>query len=74
MNPEVVERKPGRPKAIGESLVPRVLLLYRQGYGYRAIARQLRDEGISADWSTIRRVIKANTAESYARKDRGNDF
>jgi hypothetical protein len=37
MNPEVVERKPGRPRVIPEALVPKVLCLYQQGLGYRAV-------------------------------------
>ena len=61
MNPEVVERKPGRPRAVPEALIPKVLSLYRQGLGYRAVARELRQEGISVDWSTIRRIVKTYT-------------
>lgn len=59
MNPKAVERRPGRPRAIPEALVPEVLSLYRQGLGYRAVARELRQEGISVDWSTVRRIVKA---------------
>ncbi len=58
MNFKAVERKPGRPKAVPEALIPKVLSLYRQGLGYRAVARELRQEGISVDWSTIRRIVK----------------
>jgi hypothetical protein len=61
MNFKAVKRKPGCPKAIPEALIPKVLSLYRQGLGYRALARQLRQEGISVDWSTVRRVIKSAT-------------
>lgn len=61
MNFEVVERKPGRPKAVPEALIPQVLSLYGEGLGYRAVARELRREGISADWSTIRRIVKTYT-------------
>lgn len=28
------------------------------GFGYRAIARELRGEGLSVDWSTVRRLVK----------------
>ncbi len=42
MNLKAVERKPGRPKAIPEALIPKVLSLYHQGLGYRAVARELR--------------------------------
>ena len=61
MNFEVVERKAGRPRAIPEMLIPKVLSLYHQGLGYRAVARELRQEGTSVDWSTIRRIVKAHT-------------
>lgn len=61
MNPKAVERKPGRPRAIPEALIPKIISLYQQGLGYRAIARELRQEGVSADWSTVRRIIKSRT-------------
>jgi len=61
MNPKAVKRKPGRPRAIPETLIPKVLSLYHEGLGYRAVARELRREGISADWSTIRRIVKTYT-------------
>ena len=57
-NVEVVRGKPGRPRAIVESLIPKVLSLYQSGLGYRAIARELAKEGVWADWSTVRRTIK----------------
>ena len=61
MNLKAAERKPGRPRAIPERLIPKVLsLYYEEGLGYRAIARELREEGISVDWSTIRRIVKAH--------------
>ncbi len=68
MNLKAVERKPGRPRAIPEALIPKVLSLYHEGLGYRAVARELREEGISVDWSTIRRVVKAN-AELEPRRE-----
>jgi len=68
MNLKAVERKPGRPRAIPEALIPKVLSLYHEGLGYRAVARELRQEGISVDWSTIRRVVKAN-AELEPRRE-----
>jgi len=56
----IAERRPGRPRAIPEVLVPTVVSLYQQGFGYRAIARILREEeGINPDWSTVRRLIKS---------------
>jgi transposase-like protein len=60
MKLKAVERKPGRPRAIPEALIPKVVSLYRQGLGYRAVARELRQEGISVNWSTIRRIVKAH--------------
>jgi len=52
-------RKPGRPRAIPAELEPVVTDLHRLGYGYRAIARILREEyHISPDFSTIKRVLK----------------
>jgi hypothetical protein len=61
MNPKAVERRPGRPRAIPEALIPKVISLYQQGLGYRAVARELRHQGVCADWSTIRRIIKSRT-------------
>jgi len=61
------ERKPGRPRAIPERLIPKVLSLYQQGLGYRAIARELREDGLSADWSTVRRVIKRQKSETFGK-------
>jgi len=51
-------RKPGRPRAIPLDFVPKIRSLYKMGLGYRAIARELRGEGLSADWSTVRRLVK----------------
>jgi transposase-like protein len=61
MNLKAVERKPRRPRTIPETLIPKVFSLYQGGLGYRAVVRELREEGISADWSTIRRIVKART-------------
>jgi len=63
MSLKTVERKPGRPRAIPETLIPKVLSLYEEGLGYRAVARELRKEGISVGWSTVRRVIKSQTTD-----------
>ena len=54
-----VNHRPGRPRAIPQVLIPVVLTLYKGGLGYRAIAHELRADGISVDWSTVRRLIKA---------------
>ncbi len=54
----IVRRKSGRPRAISDELVPLVLSLYQSGLGYRSISNELRNQGIFADWSTVRRVIK----------------
>ncbi len=51
-------RKPGRPRAIPEELEPVVKDLYRQGSGYRAISRILRNEyGINPHFSSVRKVL-----------------
>jgi transposase-like protein len=68
MNSGVVERKSGRPRAVPETLIPKVLSLYRQGLGYRAVARELREDGISVNWSTIRRIVKAHGGLGYLRE------
>jgi hypothetical protein len=64
MNQETFERKPGRPRAIPMGLFPKVRSLYQQGFGYRAIARELREDGLAVDWSTVRRFIKAHKSEA----------
>lgn len=51
-------RKPGRPRAIPEALESVVIKLYRQGYGYRAIARILRNEyEINPHFSSVRKTL-----------------
>lgn len=51
-------RKPGRPRAIPEDLESVVVELYRQGHGYRAIARILRNEyGINPHFSSVRKTL-----------------
>ncbi len=64
-----MERKPGRPRAIRGDMVNRVLTLYESGLGYRTIARELRGLGVSADWSTVRRLIKSHAAPLKANAD-----
>ena len=63
-------RKPGRPRAIPESVIPRLLRLYNEGLGYRAVARELGKQGVYADWSTVRRIIKSRRSMD----DTKNDF
>jgi len=70
---EITPRKPGRPKALSNSSIPVVLSLYQQGFGYRAIARELRKIGVSADWSTVRRAVKANQGKSMSRNIAGTN-
>jgi len=51
-------RKPGRPRAIPEDLESVVVELYRQGHGYRAIARILRNEyDINPHFSSVRKTL-----------------
>jgi len=68
MNAEV-KRRPGRPRAIPESVVPDVLRLYDGGLGYRAISRELAKRGISADRSTVRRIIKSRRSGGSTQND-----
>jgi transposase-like protein len=70
MGDSLERRGAGRPKAIPGDLIWKVISLYQQGLGYRAIARELMKEGISVDWSTVRRVIKKWLSE----KDHHNSF
>jgi hypothetical protein len=62
MNGDNIRRKPGRPRAIPEAVIPRLLHLYDEGLGYRAVARELSKQGVYADWSTVRRLIKSHRA------------
>lgn len=51
-------RKPGRPRAIPEEHESVVVELYDQGYGYRAIARELRTEyNLNPNYATVRRTL-----------------
>ena len=51
-------RKPGRPGAIPEEIEPVVVELYRNNYGYRAIARILRNEyGLNPHFSSVRKAL-----------------
>ena len=61
INAQPVPRRAGRPRAIPQVFIPEVMSLYRQGLGYRAVARELGQHGISVDWSTVRRVVKGYT-------------
>jgi len=72
MNIDPTRRKPGRPRAIPASLIPVVLSMYCNGLGYRAISRELLRQGISADWSTVRRMIKEQNRGNYS-KERTTD-
>lgn len=51
-------RKPGRPRAIPDKYEPLVMEMYDQGYGYRAIARVLREEcGLNPHYTSVRRTL-----------------
>lgn len=51
-------RKPGRPRAIPTKMERVVVELYREGYGYRAIARILREEyGLNPHYSSVRKTL-----------------
>jgi len=57
--PEKQLRKPGRPRAIPEEYEPVVADMYDQGYGYRAIARRLREPeyGLNPNFTSVRRTL-----------------
>jgi hypothetical protein len=61
---EPTGRRPGRPRAIPERVIPLVLSLYKEGLGYRLISRELAKEGISPDWTTVRRCIKRQLGQA----------
>jgi DNA invertase Pin-like site-specific DNA recombinase len=51
-------RKPGRPRAIPLEMEGVVVELYRQGNGYRAIARALREKhGLNPHYSSVRKTL-----------------
>ena len=51
-------------RAIPEELESEVISVYKQGFGYRATARELKEKGLSVDWSTVRRLIKEKLDEN----------
>jgi hypothetical protein len=57
-NIDVMQRKPGRPRAIPEDRIEEVISLHESGMGYRWISKELLNRGVYADWTTVRRVIK----------------
>lgn len=71
---EPANRRPGHPRAIPQALIPKVLTLYRGGLGYRAIGHELRAEGISADWSTVRRLVKAKIDSAPNKRQASDEF
>ena len=64
MSSNARERKPGRPRAIPKEFEPEVINIYRQGFGYRATAREIGKKGISVNWRTVGRLIKENLDEN----------
>jgi transposase len=51
-------RKQGRPRAIPAEMEGVIVELYREGYGYRAIARVLREEyGLNPHYSSVRKTL-----------------
>jgi len=58
METSISLRRAGRPRAIPEALEPIVMELYQAGYGYRAIARILREEhGATPSFTSVKRVL-----------------
>ena len=68
MKTAMTKRKPGSPRAVPESMIPDMLRLYDVGLGYGAIAKELAKRGTSADWSTVRRIIKAHRSGGGGKK------
>ena len=60
--------RPGRPQALDQRQIEQVLALYRSGWGYRAITRELEKSGVVVDWNTVRRVIKAHLHQPGAQE------
>ena len=58
--------RPGRPRAIPTEHFDTVLQLYAAGEGYRRIANHLRGLGISATFSSVRRLVKGHGAYAAA--------
>jgi hypothetical protein len=63
MSDSIKRRGAGRPKAISEDRIEEVISLYKTGLGYRSISNELLAQGIYADYSTVRRVIKKWSSE-----------
>ena len=55
---DIAPRRPGRPRVIPEEFVPLIFRVYKAGSGYRLISHYLENEGITASWSTVRRLVK----------------
>jgi hypothetical protein len=52
-------RKAGRPRTIPSKLESIIVYLYKKGYGYRAIARVLKnDYHVNPDFSAVKRTLK----------------
>ena len=65
-NIEINHGNPGRPRSIPPNLIPRIIQWYKGGLGYRAISRELEDEGVFVTYSTVRRVVKIQISEKRA--------
>lgn len=63
-----INRKPGRPKAIPKEAIPKVIDLYKRGFGYRMIKHELGKEGLSVHWSTVRNLIKQELGDIPVRR------
>lgn len=51
-------RQVGRPSVISRDIMSVIRGLYKEGYGYRAIARILRDEhGVDTSFMSVKRVL-----------------
>lgn len=76
MEKDIRSRRAGRPRAIPDALEPVVVELHGAGYGYRAIARILREEhGANTSFTSVRRVLvrlgRVNKRGPFDKKTRG---
>lgn len=76
METDIRSRRAGRPRAIPDALEPVVVELHCAGYGYRAIARILREEhGANPSFTSVKRELvrlgRVNKRGPFVKKSRG---
>lgn len=65
---DILPRKRGRPKVIPKELVSFVMASYKTGAGYRSISRDLKNDGVIASPSTVRRLVKEEFSKRHKAK------